>query len=75
VVRPLGSRCFLTNWWFVVGPRPKALAFFLCVDQAGRFIHAWGRNQMSHLIDIPMRVCEAVEFGSHHGVVTGFTIE
>jgi hypothetical protein len=30
---------------------------------------------MSHLIDIPMRVCEAVEFGSHHGVVTGFTIE
>jgi hypothetical protein len=50
------------------------MGFFLCVDRATRFIRAWGRNQRSHLLDIPERVREVMEFGIHRGTVTAFAI-
>jgi hypothetical protein len=45
----------------------EVLSLYVCADQATRFICSRGRNNDLLLLDIPDRVCKAMEFKVHRG--------
>jgi hypothetical protein len=64
---------FLTLCMFLLELETEEQTLRQAMDTATGYVHARGEHLEEHLLDVPERIKDAVEYGVHHGAVVALT--